>query len=197
MKRELTEIACIVDQSGSMASIRDSTIAGFNKFLEEQQSQPGDAILTLVLFSDKCVVVHDGCPLRDAAPLTPETYVPSGSTALFDAIGSTIQRISARMETAAEPAAKVIVPILTDGEENASRAFTRADVAALISRKRECGWEFVYLGANQDAFLVAESISIPQQDSMDFQSSESGIGEAFKQISDSTTNRRFRRFREN
>ena len=88
----LTEIAFILDRSGSMASVAASAIAGFNAFLRDQQQAPGHARFTLVLFDDEYLVPADALPIPEVLPLDATTYLPRGSTALLDAMGRTWQR---------------------------------------------------------------------------------------------------------
>ena len=87
MKEELTEIISIVDRSGSMQSILDDAIGGFNTFLRSQQAQPGEAKLSLILFDHEYQVVHQAVDIQQVEPLNQDTYVPRGSTALLDAVG--------------------------------------------------------------------------------------------------------------
>jgi len=171
MNASLTEIAFILDRSGSMSSIRDQAISGFNHFLADQTAQPGDARLTLVLFDDEYLVPVAATPLRHVTPLDATTYVPRNSTALLDAIGRTIDELGRRL--AATPEAdrpgQVIVAILTDGEENSSRHFKWADIAARISHQREkYHWQFLFLGANQDAIATAARMNIGVADAATF-----------------------------
>lgn len=139
----------ILDRSGSMETCRDDTIGGFNAFLREQQAEGGT--LTLILFDHEYQVLYDRKPIRDVAPLTTETFVPRGSTALLDAIGKAIKTTQSNVPT---------VVILTDGQENSSHEYTKAHIKDLIDQKTRDGWTFVYLGANQDAFAEAGQLGI-------------------------------------
>jgi Mg-chelatase subunit ChlD len=139
----------ILDRSGSMESCRDDTIGGFNSFLRDQQTLGGT--LSLIQFDHEYQVTYASKPIGDVEPLTSETFQPRGSTALLDAIGRTIKEA-----TAATPS----VVILTDGQENASREYTKAHIKDLIEQKTKDGWTFAYLGANQDAFAEADSLGI-------------------------------------
>lgn len=164
MNPDLTEIAFVLDRSGSMQTIAPAAVAGFNEFLREQQAAPGQARFTLVLFDDAYETPADALPIAEVVPLeNGHTFVPRGSTALLDAVGRCVDDLGARL--AATPEAdrpcKVIVAILTDGEENASRRFTWADVSDRIRHQREVyGWEFLFLGANQDAIATASRMNI-------------------------------------
>lgn len=152
-----TEIVFILDRSGSMNSIKNDAIGGFNAFLEEQQKAEGEANLTLVLFDTIADTVVNSKDIREVEPLSSKTYKPSGGTALLDAIGQSIEMITNKEETPEQ----VIFAILTDGEENSSREFSRKEIFRLISTLRKfSSFEFLFLGANQDAIGEATSIGI-------------------------------------
>jgi hypothetical protein len=167
MNNQLTEIAFILDRSGSMESCKQAAIEGFNQFLHDQKDTPGQARITLVLFDDHYETPYISVPLEEMVPLDDQTYQTRGSTALFDAIGRTIDDLGARL--AAQPEEQrpglVIVSILTDGQENASQRFTVADISAKITHQRDTyQWNFLFLGANQDAIASAAQINIAARD---------------------------------
>ncbi len=138
MKKNLTEIAFILDRSGSMSSVAQAAIAGFNSFLHDQQAAPGQARLTVVLFDDEYLVPIQSLPVDEVIPLDHTTYVPRNSTALLSAIGRTIDELGARLANLPETArpGKVIVAILTDGLENASQRETWRSVPPPASATR-------------------------------------------------------------
>jgi Mg-chelatase subunit ChlD len=180
----MTEITIILDRSGSMQTIAGDAVGGFNAFLEAQRREEGEARLSLVLFDDEYEVPVKSQPLAGVPALTAATYQPRGSTALLDAIGRTIKKMTtsfAAREAEARPG-KVIVAILTDGEENASSKYTQAHVSDLIAEKRAQGWEFVFLAANQDAFATAEVLNIPREDAASFQSDAAGTQRVFEEM---------------
>ena len=151
-----------------MVPLVEAAIAGFNHFLQEQQNAPGQARLTLVLFDDTYLKHVDAIPVHEVIPLDTTTYVPGASTALLDAIGRTIDELGARLERTAEAdrPGKVTVAILTDGLENASRHYTWRDVSERIKHQTEkYSWEFLFLGANQDAIATALALSIDPDNS--------------------------------
>jgi hypothetical protein len=163
MKKNLTEIAYVLDRSGSMGSMTEPAIAGFNQFLAEQRKAPGHARLTLVLFDDEYLVPCQSLPLEEIVELDTTSYVPRGMTALLDAIGRTIVQLGRQLE--ATPEAKrpgqVIVAIFTDGYENASSEFSLKKISKMIRHQQEkYGWEFLFLGANQDAIATAVQMGI-------------------------------------
>jgi uncharacterized protein YegL len=180
----MTEIAIILDRSGSMQTIANDAMGGFNAFLEAQRREEGEARLSLVLFDDQYEVPVKSQPLASVPVLTAATYQPRGSTALLDAIGRTIKKMTTSFAARAVEArpAKVIVAILTDGEENASSKYTQAHVSDLIAEKRAQGWEFVFLAANQDAFATAAVLNIPREDAASFQSDAAGTQGVFEEM---------------
>lgn len=158
-----TEIAFILDRSGSMQVHTEAAIAGFNEFLRDQQSVEGQARLTLVLFDDQYEVSIDNIPVSEVVGLDTRTYRPRGMTALLDAIGCTIDAFKVRIRDLPENDRpdQVIFAIFTDGEENSSHRFTWKDIAGKIRRRQEKqGWEFLFLGANQDAIATAAQMNI-------------------------------------
>jgi len=163
MNKNLTEIAFILDRSGSMAPVTESAITGFNEFLRDQQKTEGQARLTLVLFDNEYLVPMDCIPVQEAVALDTTTYVPRGSTALLDAIGTTIDRLGARLSTVPEHdrPGQVIVAILTDGYENSSEKFKWKDISGkILEQTNTYKWQFLFLGANQDAIATAASLNI-------------------------------------
>jgi hypothetical protein len=193
MNTDLTELVFVLDRSGSMESIRTDAIGGFNAFLSEQQKLEGDAHLTLVLFDHEYDRVLDAAPLADVPPLSEETYVPRGTTALLDAVGRTIDAVGARLADTpeAERPGTVLMCILTDGLENASSDYTRDRVKEMIQHQQsKYGWEFQFLAANQDAFAEAGSIGIAQADAAPFMPSRAGTQAAFANISARATKAR-------
>lgn len=188
MNTELTEIAMVLDRSGSMAEMKPEAVGGFNAFLQSQQQLPGEAKLTLVLFDHEYIVAYDGRPIKDVSPLDDHTYVPRGTTALLDAIGRTINTIGERLDKTPEPErpGKVIVAILTDGLENASQEFKPKQIRSMIEHQRiKYAWEFVYLGANQDAIEVGESIGVAPGCAVTFNETPEGASQAFAAVSKS------------
>jgi Mg-chelatase subunit ChlD len=163
MKNHYSEIAFVLDRSGSMGSCREAAIEGFNSFLHEQQQTEGLAKLTLVLFDDEYLVPIDALPVAEILPLNDENYVPRGSTALLDAIGRTIDELGVRLAVLPEQdrPGQVIVAILTDGMENSSQDCTWQKVARAIKQQTgQYRWTFLFLGANQDAIATAAQMNI-------------------------------------
>ena len=195
MRADLTEIAFVLDRSGSMNPIAADAIGGFNAFLADQQALPGEARLTLVLFDHEYLVPYSHAPIKTVGPLDAKTYVPRGMTALLDAVGRTIDDIGARLAAMpeAERPAKVIVAILTDGQENASRDYTFAKVSGMIKHQQEkYSWEFIFLAANQDAIAAAGALAIQPKDAIAFAPTGLGVRAAHAALSAEVSRRRSR-----
>ena len=159
-KANLTEIVVILDRSGSMDSCRSAMEEGFNSFIREQRSLPGECRVTLVQFDDVYESVYRGLWLHSVPPLRLE---PRGYTALFDAVGKTINEVGSRLAAMLEHErpGRVAVVIITDGCENASKEFSGEQVQRMISHQREkyC-WEFIFMGAGEAAYDQAARIGV-------------------------------------
>lgn len=163
MNPHLTEIAYILDRSGSMSTMQEPAIAAFNAFISAQLDVPGTARLTLVQFDDAYEVHIESRLIQEVPQLTAATYQPRGSTALLDAIGRTLHDTDTRLKSlpAEQQPGKVVFAIFTDGMENASHRYTSKHISDLIRLYREeKGWEFLFLAANQDAIATAASMSM-------------------------------------
>jgi Mg-chelatase subunit ChlD len=189
------EIITILDRSGSMGSIRQATVDGFNLFLGQQKDQPQEARFTLVLFDDQYEVPIPSTGIQSVPLLTLKTFQPRGSTALYDAIGRTCNELQNRiLQTPIGQRPKgVIIAILTDGEENSSRYFNQHQVADLIAKHRETDkWEFIFLAANQDAIASAGKINILADDAACFNATAQGTAEVFYSKSERVSEKRGR-----
>jgi hypothetical protein len=187
MNNNVTDISFVLDRSGSMFSVREDTIGGVNQFLKAQQAATGEANLTLAQFDHQYEIVHNGLRIQDVPELKKSTFVPRGQTALFDAIGKTIIATGARLEKLpeAERPVQVIFVILTDGMENHSTEFTADKIKSMIQHQSEVyNWDFVFLGANQDAICTGTAMGIHAGNAMDFAADEVGMASAFDSISD-------------
>lgn len=178
MNPHLTEIAYILDRSGSMQSMQEPAVAAFNLFIKSQLDVPGDARLTLVQFDDVYEVPFAALPIQEVPQLTAATYVPRGSTALLDAIGRTIKETDTRLQKlpAANQPGKVIITVFTDGMENASSDYTVKHISDLIRLYRdEKSWEFLFLAANQDAIASATAMHMDARSSGNVTYSAKGV----------------------
>ena len=187
MNQNLTEIVFLLDRSGSMSGLEADTIGGFNSMLEKQKQQPGEAILSAVLFDHECEVVYDRVDIRRAEPMTEQQYYTRGSTALLDALGGAIRHIANAHRYAREEdrPAKTIFVITTDGMENASRRWTYREVRELVEREKEVyGWEFLFLGANMDAISAAGKMGISADRAVRYEHDSKGTALNFSIVSD-------------
>ena len=181
MKENSTRIAIILDRSGSMQSVREATIAGFNTFIRSQREQPGEVTVKLVQFDDQYEVVFDK-PLAAVPELTQDLFVPRGMTALFDAQGRTIVALGEELAALpeSERPSRVIVMTLTDGLENASKQYGVTQIAALTQHQTDVyKWDFIFLGANQDAVQTAATMAIPMAQAITYSASNAGTQSVF------------------
>lgn len=171
MKENLTELVFILDRSGSMQSLTADTIGGFNSLIEKQRGEKGECLVSTVLFNDKSSVLYDRVPLDKIPEMTRADYAACGNTALIDAIGAAIHHIGnvhkyARGEDVPQ---NTLFVIITDGMENSSHTYTSSRVKEMIERrKQECGWEFLFIGANIDAVETAQSFGISKECTADY-----------------------------
>ena len=187
MKKNLTELVFILDRSGSMAGLEDDTIGGFNAMLEKQKGEPGEAVISTVLFDNRCEVIHDRMALERVPALTRKEYYVRGCTALLDAVGGAIHHIGnvhkyAREEDRPE---RTLFVITTDGMENASRRYDYPRVKAMIERQKEkYGWEFLFLGANIDAAREAARFGIHAENAVNYHADQMGTAVIYQAVSD-------------
>ncbi len=187
MKKGLTELVFILDRSGSMSGLENDTIGGFNSLIGRQRLEKGECLVSTVLFNEKSVVLHDRIALDRVPEMKKEDYVPSGMTALIDAIGGAIRHIRnihkyAREEDVPE---RTLFVITTDGLENASRNFSADDVRRMIERqKEENNWEFLFIGANIDSVATAERYGIGKNRSVNYHADEVGTRNLYETVSE-------------
>lgn len=183
-----SHITLILDRTGSMDSIRQDVIGGFNQFLAQQQAMPEPATFTFVQFDsqDPYEVLHRAVPITTAGPLMPQTYVPRASTPLYDAIGRGILDLEATL--AAMPdghrPSRIMFVIVTDGAENASREFSRARVMGLIAAKKSLDWQFVFLSADLTSFEDARGMGVDSDARLHFDLSKHGNDAAWASMSE-------------
>lgn len=184
MKEDLTEIVLIVDRSGSMASIKEDAQGGFNEFIEEQKKLEGEARVTLIQFDTEIDTVYDNVNINEVKEYT---LIPRSMTALLDAVGYTISKVGERLSNTPEEEkpSKVMVCIITDGQENSSKEYDRTKIKEMIEHQRtKYSWEFVFIGANVDAFSEAGSLGVLY--SATYDATGKGIKSAFSYSSDMT-----------
>ena len=181
MNADHTEVIIVLDRSGSMDSIKNDMEGGINQFFEDQKKEPGRCSVTLTQFDNEYEIVYSGVDIQSVPKVS---LVPRSMTALLDAVGRTIKEVGDRLAKTAEAnkPGRVIMLIVTDGLENASREFTNAQVKALIEEQTsKYNWMFVYLGANQDAFAVAAGMGV--KCASNFQANAAGTSGATKGMS--------------
>ena len=170
-----TEVIFLIDKSGSMSHLTNDTIGGFNGFVESQKDDT-KTLLTTVLFDTTWKTLHNGIDVYEVEPMTNKDYIAGGGTALLDAIGETINTVQDRHdEMGSEKPDNVLFVITTDGEENSSRKFTKAQVEKMIKHQTNGhGWTFMFLGANMDAVKEASSLGISSNYSVSYDYSTLG-----------------------
>lgn len=186
MKKDLTELIFILDRSGSMSNLASDTIGGYNSMIEKQRKEPGEAMVTTVLFDDEYKMIYDHIPIKDVPELTHEVYFPRGTTALLDAIGRTVNSVGERLANTPEDERpdQVIVVITTDGLENASREFDRKKIKEMIEHQQsKYSWTFMFLGANMDAVKEASNIGIDSSFANTYTNSSAGLNSVYEGVS--------------
>ena len=164
MAKEKVYNLIILDESGSMSSIKESTISGFNEVVQtikgiEIKFPDQQHFISLVTFNGLGIkTILDKTPVADLLQINPDSYNPDSMTPLYDAIGLSVLKL--KMDVAALKNVNVLVTILTDGMENASKEFNHTQINKLITEQKKLGWTFTYIGANHNVEKVAHSISI-------------------------------------
>jgi len=182
-----THVTFVLDSSGSMAEIEDDTKGGFNVFLRDQQEEEGSATVSLYEFDTNVDLIYENRSVEEAPKLTNENYKPSGRTALHDAIAQAVDETIDSLETLdeTEQPENVIVVILTDGKENASETPQQKVRERVENQRDQQNWEFLFIGANQDAALTADKMGINQDNSLNMSHSGEGAQEAYRSTSES------------
>ncbi len=185
MKKNLTELVFILDKSGSMASLEQDTIGGFNAMIEKQKKLDGECVVSCVLFDNGQKVIYDRVPLSEVRPMTEEDYTAGGCTALVDALGKSVKyigNIHKHLREEDVPEHTVFV-ITTDGMENASREYSSDKVKKMVSKKTEKnGWEFLYLAANIDAVETGTAIGIKEGRAANYRCDGKGTGMLYEAV---------------
>jgi len=184
------DITIVLDRSGSMDSIKEETIKGFNGFVSSQLEMKINARITLVQFDHKYEVLYEAVKLKHVNELNDEIYQPRGLTALLDAIGKTIKLSNDRYNNEKEKRPdKILFVIITDGEENNSTSYNRDMIFKKIRKmEKKHGWEFIFLGANQDAISEARNYGIDAKRAMTFAADKVGTDDMYKTISHNVCN---------
>ena len=171
MKENYTHIEFILDESGSMWKRKQDVIGGFNSFIEEQYALPGELSVNLTRFSS---IVSIPTKVERGFKLSEKIYSPGGNTALLDAVGLRIDNLGRHLRDIPEDKRpeKVIFVIITDGEENSSKFYTKTQVKQSVEHQRDgYNWQFVFLGADIDAFRDGTQLGFSAGSTMSFDSS--------------------------
>lgn len=190
MKKNSTELVFILDKSGSMAGLEADTIGGYNAMLGKQKNEEGEATVTTVLFNHGIDLLHDRINVKGIAPITEMEYEVGGTTALLDAIGSSIQKIGnvQKRTSEEERAGKVLFVITTDGMENASGEYNYNKVKTMIEHQKVTyGWEFIFLGANIDALDTAARFGIQGEFAVNYHADSEGTQANFEALNEAVT----------
>ncbi|WP_293893748.1 MULTISPECIES: vWA domain-containing protein [unclassified Sphaerochaeta] len=182
----MTELVFILDKSGSMSGLESDTIGGFNAMLDKQKRVEGECFITTALFDNTYELLHNRLPIKAVKAITEKEYCVGGSTAVLDAIGRTVHTIeNAQKHLQAEyQAEQVLVVIITDGQENASREYGPDAIKDLIKAKQQEKWEFIFLGANIDAIETATNLGIHADRAQSFHADSEGIQANFDAVCD-------------
>lgn len=179
-------IVFIIDKSGSMWSLREGTIAGFNTMIEKQRSEEGEALVSTYVFNEQMTSIHRQCPIREVAPMTPAGYTPQGCTALYDAVGSTLREILRGALTLSPK--DTLVFVLTDGYENSSVEYDETSVKRAVEEFQCAGGKLIFLGANIDAAVQAEELGVERGHVVDYLPDEEGVKLNYEVIGEVTRN---------
>lgn len=187
-----THVTFVLDSSGSMSAIREDTIGGFNTFLADQREEEGSATVTLFQFNNDVELVYEDRPVEAAPSLSKQNYRPGGQTALNDAIYTAIYETKHRLKALppVESPDTVIVVVLTDGKENASETSHDETRYQIETMQLEHDWEFLFIGANQDATLTAREMGIDEGNSLTMAHNAEGTREAYQSTSDTISDAR-------
>ena len=191
-KANKTHLYILLDRSGSMSSIVNDVIGGFNYLISEQKKNGPDAKVTFVQFDsqDPQHVIVAGAPISEITDLTPDTYIPRGSTPLLDATGLLIGRV--RVEAAAReatglPKEDILFISITDGEENESHEYTLEQIKKLFKGGEKAGWTFVFMSAALDAYGDAQRIGVKHGNIQAFDGTARGTNLAFQSLAMKTS----------
>lgn len=181
-QRVKQEIVIVIDKSGSMAGSRDDVIGGFNTYITDlQKDESIDAKLTLIMFDTSIHKLYSGKEMKNVGLLCTQTYCPSGSTALNDAVMAGIEDVETRLsKSKAKNKPQVMIIVFTDGEENASTLHRDKDlIKQRRSDKETDGWAFIFMGADMDAWSGASSYGISQTNTVAFGKQAIGASAAY------------------
>jgi len=184
-KKIETLVQVILDKSGSMESVLDSTISGFNEYLTTLKKTQGNMRFSLTLFdTDSIDTPYVNVPVKNVKPLNKDTYIPKAMTPLYDAVVNSVEELYKSVQ---DKKMAVVVVIMTDGEENSSKQHDEKCVRELVEKLQKKGnWTFTYMGANQDAWANAAKYGIAAGNTMSWASNNVGTMNAFRSLGGSS-----------
>ena len=173
-KNKKLDVVFILDKSGSMSGQEENTISSFNEYLEKEKKNDYDTYITTVLFSDNYNILHDRVNVKSVKKLTNKDYFVGGCTALYDALGNTINSMKHKDTD------KVLFIIITDGYENASKEYNQKAIKKLIKDNKD--FEFIYIGADIDSYAAGNDIGIRRNNIANFKKDKKGTSKLFKAV---------------
>ena len=173
-KEKKLDVVFILDKSGSMGGQEENTISSFNEYLEKEKKNNYTTLITTVMFSDEYNIVHDREDVKKVKKLTTKDYFVGGCTALYDALGNTINSFNSK-ETD-----KVLFLIITDGYENASKEYKNEDIKKLIKKHKE--YEFIFVGADIDSYSAGQTMGIKKDNIANFRKGKEGTSKLFSAV---------------
>lgn len=173
---DVTELVVIIDRSGSMHGLEKDVVGGYNSLIEGQKKE-GKTLVSTIFFNERIKLVHQDADIENIKPLEGRQYVPSGCTALLDAIGYGISLIKEKRAklTEEEIPAHTIFSIMTDGLENSSREYSYKKIKEMIELQKKCGWDFLFQAANIDVEYEADRLGIDLDMAVEFKPSSAGV----------------------
>jgi len=182
--KDFTDITFVLDRSGSMATIADDVVGGYKTFVNEQKAVGENASLSLMQFDTIFEKVFTNVPIINASDVL--ALHPRGGTALLDAIGQTISEVGARLRglLAWDRPDKVVIVVVTDGEENSSKWFTIEKIREMVKHQTDnYNWKFLFLGANIDAFTVGSFLSVGAYNTANYKADSAGVNSMMRGVS--------------
>lgn len=186
MKKGLTQMVFVLDMSGSMSPLTMETIGGYNAMIADQKKEEGDALVTTVLFDHRYNMIHDGVNIKEVKDMTTAEYMPTGMTAMLDAVGMTINHVGQKLAALPEEERpeKVLFTVVTDGKDNSSKEFNWKTVRNMIKHQHDkYSWVFTFLGANIDVDRVSDNLGIDKMLSKRYTASKIGTQKVFSATS--------------
>ncbi len=178
------EILMIIDKSGSMYSMTDDTIGGFNSMIQKFKDKKFTARVSTVFFNNEMKLIHDRQDLDTVKEITTKEYQAEGTTALLDAVGKSVTKLAGYPDLKESKDTQVIVVIITDGMENSSKEYQKSTIKTMIDDRQKDGWKFVFLGANIDAAHEASTLGINPENAVKYKNTGKGVRANYEAVVD-------------